>query len=353
MKEINFNTKVKKYSYPSIEQFRNVVHKVKWKTQYVGSDLDGEPIFDETIKLPTIRFLGSVKMHGCNGSVVFDRIENITYFQSREVVLSPSKDNAGFVSYMSSIQSPLVDLFSDIIGDIVIVYGEWCGGNIQKNVAISNLDKMFVIFDIKVFNGADFHWMSYDAVKNYKNEALRVYNILDFQTWYIDVDFSNPSDCSQKMTEITNAVEAMCPVGKQLGSEGIGEGVVYKPVDSVYFGEDFFFKIKGEKHAVVKSSNLAAVDVEKISNAKQFVETYVTENRCQQGLSKLRELGDDLIIQNTGKFINWIKNDIIKEEMDTIKANGFDEKTLTPHISTVARKWYMDTMDKASGIISK
>ena len=36
----------------------------------------------------------------------------------------------------------------DLENNIIIVYGEWCGGKIQKHVAITNLDPMFVIFDI-------------------------------------------------------------------------------------------------------------------------------------------------------------------------------------------------------------
>jgi hypothetical protein len=51
--------------------------------------------------------------------------------------------------------------------------------------------------------------------------------------------------------EITMAVEAECPVGRFFGVlSGVGEGVVWKPVDPLYNEGRFWFKVKGEKHSV-------------------------------------------------------------------------------------------------------
>ena len=34
--------------------------------------------------------------------------------------------------------------------DYVTVFGEWCGKGIQKGVAINQLEKMFIIFELKL-----------------------------------------------------------------------------------------------------------------------------------------------------------------------------------------------------------
>lgn len=87
--------------FPSIEQFRNTVKSVQLTHDYVGRDTNEDPIYEHISDYPVVQFTGTVKLHGTNAAI---RICNgeITY-QSRENVITPQKDNAGFATAMSQI----------------------------------------------------------------------------------------------------------------------------------------------------------------------------------------------------------------------------------------------------------
>lgn len=353
-KTINLELGHKHYAYPSIEQFRNVIYNVNNKATFVGLDENKDPIFDETKGKPTLTFVGSTKLHGTNASVVFDFKNEVIYYQSRENVISPAKDNAGFAAYMASIQEKFFDFVMARVDrkdhfDVVCVYGEWCGGSIQKGVALNGLDKMFVIFDVRLIKTNEdptqierewFTPYSVEAAK-FSNPELKIYSIYDFKTWKIDIDFNYPQLKQNELVEITEHVEEMCPVGGAFGHEGTGEGVVWKCITHPFAGDSgYWMKVKGEKHSSSKVKTIAAVDIERLNGIKEFIELAVTENRCKQSIEKLKEAGLPLLRTSLAQYLRWIHGDIIKEEMDTILANGFEVKELGSHISAKAREWF-------------
>lgn len=351
--DINTNHNLKHYAYPSIEQFRNVIRNVKHKALYKGQTETGEAIYDPSVPLPTLKFIGSIKLHGTNSAVVFDIKNEIVYYQSRENVISPLKDNAGFATYMASKQPEIVEYVKRYFSvepyspthkyDLMILFGEYCGGNIQKGVAINGLPKMFVLFDVKYINTETqaMEWLSKRHLERFYIHDLNIRNIYEFETYEIDIDFKNPELSQNQLIDMTIAVEDMCPVGKAFDKEGVGEGIVFKCISPGYDDNSgFWFKSKGEKHSNSKVKTIAAVDTEKIQNIKQFVENYVTDNRCWQSIDKLKEAHKPLTRSSLGDFIRWIHNDIIKEELDTILANGFEVKELGSPIANKAREWF-------------
>ena len=139
--------------------------------------------------------------------------------------------------------------------------------------------------------------------------------------------------------EITNAVEAECPVGKHFGVCGIGEGVVWK---ADVFGERVRFKVKGEKHSTHRVKTLAAVDVERVGALNDFVANALTDSRLNQGLDYLREQGLPISLQSTGDYIRWVIGDVFKEDADIIAASGLVEADVRKRIgSTAAIKFKM------------
>jgi len=316
--------------YPSIEQLRNVIKKAKLKHDYKGRDADGNPIYQHTEKYPTLKFKGSVKLHGTNSSVVMYADGRVEY-QSRENVLTLKQDNAGFMAEM--INKDLSFLFANFkFTDYIAIYGEWCGGNIQKGVAINGLPKMFVIFGVKI----DDVWV--DLPSTLHDNENGIYNILQFQTYEVDIDLNQPELAQNKIIEMTIEVESSCPVGKWFGKEGIGEGIVFTcTTDS-----ELQFKSKGEKHSVSKVKTLSPIDVELVNSINEFVEMTVTENRLNQGLSYLKENNIEFETKNIGQFLGWVIKDVLKEESDTIQENKLDEKKVKNAIMTKARVWYFN-----------
>ena len=111
--------------YPSIEQFRSVIRTVRTQHDYRGKDENGDAIYQHTSDYPTLRFTGTIKLHGTNASVVRYN-DGRAEFQPRERVLSLEHDNASFM--MSMMAKNLDFLFSGIeYSEYCAVYREWCG----------------------------------------------------------------------------------------------------------------------------------------------------------------------------------------------------------------------------------
>lgn len=317
--------------YPSIEQLRGVVRDVRARADYQGKDEEGKAIYKHTENYPVLKFQGTIKLHGTNASIVKynDRIE----FQSRERVLSLCDDNAGF---MATVMVKNLDfLFSGFTPkEYVAIYGEWCGGNIQKGVAVNGLPKMFVIFGVKV----DDEWV--DLPPYLQDNENGIYNILQFKTFEIEIDFNKPELVQNEIIEMTKNVEDSCPVGKFFGKEGLGEGIVFTCIDN----PNFKFKSKGEKHSVTKVKVLNPIDTELVESINEFIEYAVTENRLEQGISFFNENNIDTEPKNTGEFLRWVVNDVLKEERDTLDKSGFDEKMVKNAIVTKARIWFLNNI---------
>ena len=315
--------------YPSIEQFRNVIRAVKSRHDFKGKTEDGESLYYHDSPYPTLSFSGTVKVHGTHAGIVKykDRLE----FQSRERVLSLESDNAGFALAMSD--KNLDFLFEGIdFKEHIAVYGEWCGSNIQKGVAVCQLPKMFIIFGCMV----DGVWVDYQRF----DDKQQIYNTNLFNIYTVNIDFNQPEAIQNSLIEWTLEVEEECPVGKYFGVNGVGEGIVFT-CDS---DPTLKFKSKGEKHSSSKVKVLNNVDTEELNSINEFVEYSVTENRLKQGLETMRANGLEVSQKTTGDFLRWVVNDILKEERDTIVKNQINIKKANGLISSKARNWYFSNI---------
>jgi len=344
--------------FPSIEQLRTVVKNVQHQSRFAGVDDTGEPIFDSTRPIPTLRFVGTVKLHGTNAGIVLDRTGTDFIYQSRERVLTLEADNAGFMAHMQANQDSVDTLFATVMLQIedldsvkfICIYGEWCGGNIQKGVGISGLPKMFVVFGIKVIyetddDGSEGVWIPVQNIQ-YEDKDAGIYNVHQFGSWTIDIDFNHPQLSQPKLIELTEMVEAECPAGKFFGNTGIGEGIVWHCEEPGFTSSRLWFKVKGEKHSVSKVKTLAPVDVEAYKKQQDFIDSVVTEARLEQGIQNLiNEQQKPFEMASMGDFIRWVFNDIVKEETDTIEANGFDSKKLGGPIANKARPWFIQRLN--------
>lgn len=337
--------------YPSINAYKNLIRTVKDRTCYRGKDEEGNPIYVDAV-LPKIKFQGTVKAHGTNGGVRFTKDGELVA-QSRERDLSLTQDNAGFYLFVQSNKEILSKLASSLIGDAdaVVIFGEWCGGNIQGGVALNQIEKMFAIFGIKTLTGETEKWVANSDLIPALNSIVdietlnknKIFAIPQFGVFEMEIDFENPSDYQNKLVEITDQIENECPIGKYFGVSGVGEGAVW-----CHNSEEYGFltmKVKGEKHSNSKVRKLAPVDEEAFSQAKEFAENYTTQARLEQGISVLRsELMLEPDQKNLGEFIRWVVSDVFKEEETGIIENNLDPKKVSKEIVNIARKFYLSRL---------
>lgn len=344
--------------FPSIEQFRTVVANVNRRYNFTGLDENGEAIYDPSLPKPVLTFKGTVKLHGTNAGVCGNMIDGI-WVQSRKNIITPESDNAGFAFFVESKKEVFAEMIAkvflnnelDMIDNTVSIYGEWCGQNIQKGVGISNIDKSFFIFGVKITphdESKSAYWVDYSYLRS---ESDNIYNIDDYPTYSVEIDFNKPQLVQNTLSDLTLSVEEECPVAKAFGFDNtIGEGVVWT---AEYKGVTHRFKVKGELHAgKSKVKTLNKVDDEKINKCIELAEKVTPTWRLEQMLTETFDLinGGTLDVKRTGEYIKSVVSDIVKEETLTISDAGLELKDITKYISQIAKNYLFQKLNEESGL---
>jgi len=373
----------------SIEQFRTIVKNVQWQAQYTGViGEDGNPILNKGAKAPTFTATASEKIHGTNAAVCFSNTDGF-WVQSRKNIITPEKDNAGCAFaqmanqdiWMKIINSLAKEYNINLYENIISVYFEWCGGNIQKNACVSGLDKMSIIFrhfkvsPIEPQVGKDgeeitatWYETKVDAIKygNDNNDiekewidypGAKIYNVMNFPTVSLEVDFNRPDLAQNEMVKLVDDVEKNSGIAKRFDNEGaIGEGWVWTFIDAR--GNLNRWKTKGEAHSkgTSKVKTLKPVD----SALQQKKIDFVNEIACTEG--RLNQMWTEIVhsvhngdaslmeMKNMGDFLRLVINDVIKEESDIMVERGLEPKPLNGMISKVARNWFQEQLNSGLGL---
>jgi hypothetical protein len=345
-----FITMKKHCSFPNIEKFITICDNISSRTRYVGESNDGIPIYDKNISLPILTFTGTVKLHGSNCGVTMSRDGEI-YPQSRENLLSIESNNVNFVEFFEEKTEIFKTFFRNIDFkdfDYLTIFGEWCGKGIQNNVAICSLPKMFVVFDIKgSYNDAlkKSYYFDENEIKKIASSDNSIYNIYQFETFSLEIDFNNYKNVEEKLNQLTKLVGDECPVGKSFGVSGIGEGIVwsYRFPD----GGKIRFKVKDSRHggkSKIKNKVIKPVDDEKINKINDVVDLVTPTWRLSQMLNKSCDLlnGGYIDSSKLGIFIKMVIEDIIKEDMDILNKNGLTIKDISKKVSNISQLYFFE-----------
>lgn len=328
--------------FESIGQFSNTVKAVRHYCNVTHKPL------------PKLKFKGSVKLHGSNACI--SSVGANLFFQSRERILSSEEDNAGFCNWgleNSYSISKIIELVKGKVGsDSVYIYGEWCGQGIQSGTALNMLSKKyFAIFEIVAFDteGNEF---KVDPVQFHSDFSNILDNVVVVDAVVppleITIDFSAPHLMQNYLLEKTLEVEAECPFGKALGFSGVGEGLVW----TCELPEVGKFKTKGEKHSSSKVKTvreLTEAEIAQKESVADFVEYAVSENRLNQGVSKLEEMGLPFDVKSTGAFLKWLGGDVLSECSDVLEKSGLDKKDVMPSVNLKAKQWFLQKLNSGLG----
>ena len=311
---------------------------------------------------PIVQYRAKIKLDGTNAAVRF-RESRVEGYQSRTQDVTPEEDNAGFARWASGVSWPPLSIVG---GGVGVLHGEWAGPGIQKGTACQSIPgKKFFIFAIEYSGdeiGDDGNWKDRYLVTE-PDEILFLLegfehpdiHVLPWHTPPSTVNFADPISVQKfadEVNSLVDSVEECDPYIKSLfGVEGVGEGVVLYPILDGEAGNPreqwrrLAFKAKGEKHRVKKSSVPAQVDPEVLRGTKEFVEAFVTEARCEQGIGVVLK-GTPPEMRKTGEFLAWVCKDVEKESRTELEASGLTWKQVSGEVSTAARNWYVTLCKK-------
>ena len=349
------------FKFPSIGQFKETVTNMK--------------------KLnisENIVFISSPKMHGTNSGIGYSEKHGL-WCQSHRRILTLENDNYNFNRWIEEKRDTVIPFMKsmasfyniDLEKNVIILYGEFCGGKVQKNVALNGLDLMLVIFDVATATyedcekTEDVYLQWFDLPPPNFSFPTSIYNVQQFGTYRIEIGLDNKAEIQNKLVEMTNEVEKECPVGKYFGRVvaqdcTTGEGIVWRCSYKLENGSSQIlrFKVKGKEHSTSKVKTMTGVNVEHINDMTKFVELSVTENRLNQGISEIFG-AEDPDFKSLGKFNQWVIHDVKKEDMSAFPfledyegKNGEEKqkhvtKLLNKSISQKCTEWFRVLMRKA------
>lgn len=348
--------------YPSIEQFRNVVATIQRTAQFVRYDTETNTVItNPAAKLPVITATATEKIHGTHAAVCYS-VPDGFWVQSRENIITPEQDNASCAFYAEANREQWIDIIKNLAAEydidlntkIVTVYYEWCGGSIQKKSAVTGLDKLAIIFrhfkvsPIEPSENERAIWLETKIGDRWvDDQSVRIFNISNFPTYEIEIDFNQPLLSQNKMIDLVEKViEPNSPVGVQFGMDSnIGEGIV---VSFHYKDGMQQFKVKGAAHSNTKVKTLKRVDDVKLQRIQDIAQQCCPAWRLEQMFAQVKDSlnGVTPTNANIGAFIKAVNADVLKEDSDIIIDAGLEPKQVFPVVANIARQWYCEELDR-------
>ena len=295
-----------------------------------------------------INLYGTPKLHGTNIGIIFKSNGEYT-LQTRNRIITKDNDHFGFYKWMTQdkinyIYNHFKYLFDNRKIKAIIVYGEFAGKGVQKGVAISQIERFYAPFAVRIITDKDDYYIKPRSMDfNLWNDELRIYNLFNPKYFVkVNVDKSNLEEVINIIDEYVKECEVEDKFAIAFGMEGIGEGIVW---DYEIDGKTYFFKTKIDEFKTKAQKVNKNKTIDEIKEDKKIIEYCLNEYRLRQGIEYMNENGIDTIIQNIKDFITWVVEDTIREEERFILDNGLNEKRVRKLVGTEAAKWYKQQLN--------
>lgn len=325
------------------------------------------------------------KYHGTNTAVGLNIETGEMWIQSREKAYEIDDEEnkvSGFRHFVAERKQLLKDFLYKVYEDErgwfpgnikeVVVYGEWVGPKIQKNVALNELEeKHWLMFAYRlVLHKERFSSPVFTAIQELKKgnyptkedwNLLKENNIHTASSPPTAIpksimlgleDFEKDSGIYKKLEEYAKMIEEECPFSKEMGISGTGEGIVLFPTSWASGGKDVdvwseeyqefwppIFKVKGSKHKVVKEKAVEE-GVDAIKSPKDFVDFTCTAQRIEQGVERVLDFSAPTTKEEVEAVTQWVLKDIKDEEWDIVTKKMFSEKMTEKLIVMRVKKYF-------------
>jgi len=335
---------------------------------YVLNDLK-ETLEKEGLKeLPKIQAHSVVKLHGTNSGVKYDIKSGELSPQSKNRYITPQSDNYGFANWFENEKEAISELlkenilskidikaecpFDDFEASEITIFGEWAGKKVQRTVAVSELEKTFFIFGIRVSNASfdaddktSFYWISPLTLKDlvFDSDELRIYNLVKHSITPFEINLNNLLETLENMNKLVDDVEKNDPlvekIAKRLDIElksTIGEGVIiWFQFNKIWAN----FKAKGKLHTKVEPKKLINVDNDvKLKIAEQVTPAW----RMQQGIQEVfgENWEKELNVKKLGVVIKWVMDDVEKEDLKILEDENLALRDINRGIAKRVREYF-------------
>lgn len=257
------------------------------------------------------------KIHGSNFSIYFTNNNgaiDIKYGRRTDILLDDEK----FYNYQSIKE---LDEIKDLIHNTImymrneninsiIIYGELCGANVQKEVYYYDDVRLLVFYMI-----VDNKWLTFADLSRLLCDKFRLPQLL--------VPIIGTVFGIQNALNIDTKFDSKV----SLKENNLCEGVVIKPLDKIFISNDnpIYIKKKNREFLEKKSRRDKEVKVfdSRITEYKEAFKDYVNENRLNSAFSKYGMIEDR---KDIGKYIKIIYDDCLEDFLKDYDLSGISDK---------------------------
>lgn len=296
-----------------------------------------------------IHYKAKIKLHGTNAAIRIN--SDGIHAQKRAGGIKVGKrDNFGFAKFVQDTEPHWHGVANN-----TIIYGEWCGGSIQKGVALSSMSvRCFAIFAVRTEDGYIFEPEEIRKLipsvkdKYFTDQGYDVKILPWYSEEEVVIDFYDPEGLQLSMDAINGNIEMIEKedpwVREHYSIGGVGEGLVFYPQNTPdeYEFSDLIFKAKGVAHRVNGSKKAVELSAEDLSKVRDVALKFATDARFEQMAHTLElRFNDPAVIKRTGDFIGAVCKDIKKESLLEVEESGCEWKNVSKECAGMARVWFM------------
>eukprot|EP00010_Vexillifera_abyssalis_P007236 CAMPEP_0201546000 /NCGR_PEP_ID=MMETSP0173_2-20130828/2398_1 /ASSEMBLY_ACC=CAM_ASM_000268 /TAXON_ID=218659 /ORGANISM="Vexillifera sp., Strain DIVA3 564/2" /LENGTH=385 /DNA_ID=CAMNT_0047954571 /DNA_START=113 /DNA_END=1271 /DNA_ORIENTATION=+ len=344
-------------------------------------------------------FRAKPKLHGSNASanIAFENGQIRIKGQSRNTYCSKDNPHYGFYQYLTQKKDFFTKFYQKLDTTTlqndshphIIVWGEFAGQGINNGASVCQLEKhCWFIFALSINERVYVEPHHIEAIfklagvdkETLQSEAIYILPWMDdIKPLIVDIAPNARDNLIQSVDELNACVaqiDLLDPyIDKMFGIKGSGEGIVFYPISldasfdqkddsssqpfdpkmaGMHFDDQFaqyVFKVKGERHSVVATSKMMALETAQIESLDAFADMFVTPTRCAQAVQEVfsspvassssTPAPVELKLRDTGRFIKWMLTDIEKESRQEREENNIAWSIqLKKVIEMNARQWY-------------
>lgn len=263
-----------------------------------------------------VKFVAREKIHGTNFSVIITK-DSITPAKRTGPIL-PAEKFFGYEDLMTKYKSQFETIQRDLDPqNSVQIFGEYAGGNIQKEVDYGEKD--FYVFDILTNDGETQHYMNdVEVTHTTVYYGLKIAPLIGSGTLEemlkLPVEFeSTIKKYDDIFAECGSLANTFGIKPDEFKSENVSEGLVIKPVEPLFFGESRIaikyktdaFKEKGKAKPPKIPTPLSDNDKQLLNEFSKFVEPA----RVRNVASHLGEITPKMF----GQVMGLTMADLLKE----------------------------------------